>query len=225
MKMQWLYAIPLLYLGLLSGCATSGLSQDQIRQQFTEISKLEKSIVAADAADVDLLAPKSFSAAKSSLKEGLESAKNNDVKSANDYARLGLRSIAQANNDADRARSILDDVLAARNKAHKMGAKTLFPGELKMLEHKLKEVGSLVERREIEQAKIIRPGLRYTYLALELQSVKEGIVQLAEVAVKNAQNGGAEELAPKTFAKAKEQLALVRNTLDADRTQVDKAHA
>ena len=225
MNMQWIYAGSVLCIGLLSGCVSTGLSQDQIRQQFTEISKLEKSILAADAADVDLLAPKSFSAAQSSLKEGLKSAKNNDVKSANDYARLGLKSIAQANNDADRARGILDDVLAARNKAYKVGAKTLFPGELKMQEKKLKEVGSLVERNEIEQAKMIRPGLRDAYLALELQSVKEGTVQLAEVAVKNAQNDGAEELAPKTFAKAKEQLALVRSTLDADRTQVDKANA
>ena len=109
MNMQWLYAGSALCFGLLLGCGSSWLSPDQIRQQFTELSHLEKSIVAADAADVDLLAPKSFLDAKLSLKEGLKAAKNNDVKSANDYARLGLKSIAQANNDANRALAILDD--------------------------------------------------------------------------------------------------------------------
>jgi outer membrane protein OmpA-like peptidoglycan-associated protein len=186
---------------------------------------LEKSIADADATDVDLLAPKSFSSAKSSLKDGLNAAESNDVKSANNYAREGQKSIAQANTDADRARDILDDVLVARSQAYDVGAKTLYPDELKTQEKKLKDIGGLVERNKIEEAKRARPKLKDAYLALELKSVKEGTTQLAEVAVNNAKKYGAEELAPKTFAKAKEQLALGRSTLDADRTQVDKADA
>jgi outer membrane protein OmpA-like peptidoglycan-associated protein len=225
MKIQRLYGVFVLCLGLLSGCATTELSPDQMRQQFSDLARLERSIADADAADVDLLAPRSFTAARSNLEDGLDAAKSNDVGSANNYARQGLKSIAQANTDAGRARTILDDVLAARAKAYDAGAKTLFPDELKVQEVNLKEVGSLVERNKTEEAKRARPQLKDAYLALELKSVKEGTVQLAEVAVKNAKNGDAEDLAPKIFAKAKEQLALAVSTLNADRTQVDKANA
>jgi len=77
-------------------------------------------------------------------------------------------------------------VLAARIKAYGAGAKTLFPDELKVQEDNLRGVGNLVERNKTEEAKRARPLLKEAYLPLELKSVKEGTVQLAEVAVKNA---------------------------------------
>ncbi len=206
------------------GCATTQVSQEQIREKFSDLAKLEQNIAEAEAADVNLLAPGSFSSAKTSLGMATTAARKDQVESANKHARQGLKALEQANADAERARELLKEVLVARQRAYDAGAKTLFDEELRILETDLADAGNLVERNKVEDAKRARPELKDSFLALELKAVKEGTVQLAKAAVKNAASAGADDFAPKMYAKAEEQLLLATNTLDADRTQRDKAN-
>jgi len=217
--------IGVLILGfLLYGCASSPqLSQEQIQQQYSAIAQLEQAVKTAQLNNVNVLAPQGYASAERRLSDAYAAAKKGQTEAADKYAKQGLDSIQQATRDAGNSTDLLSEVLGARDKALKAGARELYPQELAVLERKLSKTAGLVEKGDVEDAKQIRPELRQSYAKLELNSIKEGTVQRAKAAISRARDNDADKLAPKTFKSAQESLAAAISVLEADRTARGRA--
>ncbi len=209
---------------VMTGCASQPkLTQDQIMSQYPQVQQLATALNQARSKNAELLAPKSYSKASDSLGRAMSSAERNNQKDATKAANEGLDVVKKINLDIEKSRNILSDVMQARDRAYAAGAATLQKESIADLDNDLKRIATLVEKGEVEKAKELRPELLAGYRKLELASLKQGTVELAKSAIVNAKQLGAKNLAPKTLARAEEQMGLAMTVLDADRSQTEKA--
>lgn len=213
-----------LVVSVMVGCASQPkLTQDQIMNQYPQVQRLEAALKEARSKGAELLAPQSYSSAINSLMSAMNEAESNNKQAADKAANEGLNTIKRLNSDSARSRDILSDVLQARDRAYAAGAATLQKEAITELDSDLKKTASLVENGDVEKTKKLRPELLAGYQKLELDALKQGTVDLAKSAIVNAKEQGAKKLAPKTLARAEEQMGLAMKVLDADRSQTEKA--
>jgi outer membrane protein OmpA-like peptidoglycan-associated protein len=226
MKTSSYIYIPLLIAVILAGCATAPkLTEEQVFAQYEQIAKLDKGLKDAAARDVDNLAPDGYRAAWKQLEEAVREARADRSGTAKSAANGGLQTLAKANQNAERSRELLREVLEARDRAYRAGCASVFPDSSEDLETDLRKVASLVERGRLEDAKQRRQRLIAGYEQLELVALQEGTVEAAQAAIEAARSKDAQKVAPKTFKLAEEEIALARSVLEADRSRTDKANA
>ena len=207
-----------------TGCASQAkLTQEQILNQHQEVASLNTALEQAKSKGAELLAPEGYASASKSLSKAMSAAENNNIDAAKSAANDGLKNITKLNRDTESSRKILAEVLQARERAFTAGAKTLQAEKLAELDNELKDTSALIENGKIEKAKQIRPELVQGYAQLELKGLKQNTQNLAKSSIATAKKQDAHKNAPKTFARAEEELALAVTILDADRTQTSKA--
>lgn len=209
------------------GACASGPSMtiDQITEQYAEIGTLQAGVQNAEAADAAELAPKGFEAASEKLDEAISAARDGDAFQANSLAAQGIKQLGKVNQDLERSKDVLREVLEVRERADEAGAPQMFPEKNAEMEASLRSTAALIERGDLEGAKKRRQSLIDGYAELELAALKGGIVEAAQAAIESAKEQDAKKYAPNTFKAATEELALARSILDADRTDTDKANA
>jgi len=211
----------------MGGCASSQpkLTQEQILDQYPMVENLDSAVRNARSKGAELLAPQSYNMTLDALESAMTAAHNNKIDTANMEASEGLRIINKVNSDTESNRKILSEVLSARERAIDAGVVSLQAEKLAELDEDLKATATLVEDGNIEKAKQRRPKLIKGYAQLELTTLKQGTADQAKSAIANAKKQGAKKYAPKTLARAEEEMALAVSILDADRSQTDKADA
>ena len=209
----------------MGGCASSQpkLTQEQVLDQYPQVVSLSSEVKNAKAKGSEYLAPESYATALKSLESAMNAAYSDKKDDVNEAATKGLKIIDKMKKDTDSSRQLLSEVLSARERAMKAGVATLQSEKLAKLDKDLKETSALIEEGEIEKAKQRRPKLLEGYTQLELTALKQGTADKAESAIASAKKQGAEKYAPKTIARAEEEMALAVTILDADRTQTAKA--
>ena len=209
----------------MGGCASSQpkLTQEQVLDQYPQVASLSSEVKNAKAKGSEFLAPESYATALKSLESAMDAAYNNKKDAASKAATKGLKVIDKMKKDTDNSRQLLSEVLSARERAMKVGAATLQSEKLAKIDKDLKETSTLIEEGDIEKAKQRRPKLLEGYTQLELTALKQGTADKAKSAIASAKKQGAEKYAPKTIARAEEEMALAVTILDADRTQTAKA--
>ncbi len=209
----------------MAGCASSQpkLTQEQVLDQYPQVASLSSEVKNAKAKGSEFLAPESYATALKSLESAMDAAYNNKKDAASKAATKGLKVIDKMKKDTDISRQLLSEVLSARERAMKVGAATLQSEKLAKIDKDLKKTGTLIEEGDIEKAKQRRPKLLEGYTQLELTALKQGTADKAKSAIASAKKQGAEKYAPKTIARAEEEMALAVTILDADRTQTAKA--
>ena len=208
----------------LGGCASQPqLTHEQVLEQYPSVSRLDAAYQQAGKDSAELLAPQSYAKAGEQLKRATKAARAQDREAASAAAAAGLQSITALQRDSQGSRELLADLLKQRDRAYNAGANTL-PGEqLAELDNALKATTALVEQGKLEQAKRSRPTLLAGYSRLELLALKQSTIDQARSAIGAAKQQGAKTFAPRTLARAEEEMALALSILDADRTQTDKA--
>ena len=209
----------------MGGCASSQpkLTQEQVLDQYPQVVSLSSEVKNAKAKGSEYLAPESYATALKSLESAMNAAYSDKKDDVNEAATKGLKIIDKMKKDTDSSRQLLSEVLSARERAMKAGVATLQSEKLAKLDKDLKETSALIEEGEIEKAKQRRPKLLEGYTQLELTALKQGTADKAKSAIASAKKQGAEKYAPKTIARAEEEMALAVTILDADRTQTAKA--
>ncbi len=212
---------------VLGGCVTSEpkLTQEQVLDQYPQVTKLDSAVKISKSKGAELFAPESYGKASESLKSAMDAAHNNEQESANEAAAEGLKIIDKLDNDTQKSRKILSDVVDARQRAIFAGVVSLQVDELTEMDSKLKQASALIENGNIEDAKQLRPELIEGYTQLELATLKIGTEELAKSAIADAKKSEAKKYAPKTIAQAEEKLTLAIAILESDRTQTDRANA
>jgi len=212
----------------VAGCATgSKLTRDEAMERHPGLAALEKSLSDAAAEGVSDLAPDGFREARKAADAALKAGLAGKGEEADHAAGRGQAALKKARDDAEHARDILRDVLAPREDARKAGAGELYGAEMSDLDGSLRDVARLVEQGRMEEAKARRAPLIDAYRGLELAALKKATDQQALVAIARAEAGGADKLAPKTLAQAREELDVARSILDANRkdTKLAAEHA
>jgi len=207
-----------------AGCATATrLTRDEAMQRHPDMGALEKALADAAAEGVSDLAPDGFRAARKAADAALEAGMAGKGEAAEHEAARGLGLLKKARDDAGRARDILADVLAPRADARKAGAADLYGAQMSDLDGRLRDVARLVEQGRMEEAKADRAPLIDAYRGLELDALKKAAGQSAVTAIAKAAADGADKLAPKTMAQAREELSVSRSILDANRKDTELA--
>ena len=226
MKTRSTLYFPFLIAVMLAACATGpSLTQEQILGEYEAIAKLDKGLKDAAAQGVDNLAPEGYRAAQQKLEEAVAEARADRSGTANSAANGGLQTLAKANENAALSRELLGEVLEARDRAYRAGCASVFPDGADDLDRDLRKLASLVERGRLKDARQRRQRLIAGYEQLELAALQEGTVEAAQAAIEDAKKKGADDIAPKTFKLAEEEMRLARSVLEADRSRTDKADA
>ncbi len=207
------------------GCAsTPTLSIDEIMTQYEQIAELEQGVKAAEGHGAEVLAPEGFASVSGQLDKAIAAARDEEAEEANSLAKGGLKALEKVNADVAQSADLMREVLEVRERADDAGAWDIYPDRAAKLEKSLAEAGTMIERGKLDDAKKRRQELIDGYAALELDALKEGMVEAAQASIANAKDAGAKKYAPKTFKAAEDEMALVSSILDADRTDTDRAN-
>lgn len=210
---------------VVCGCGGSQLSRGDILKHYDQVNQLSVEVADVEGKDASLLAPDGFSAAKELLDEAMEYAMDGQKEDANSAASEGLRVVGSVKSHMKTAREEFEETLATRERAKLEGAEGLYVDEFAAADSEFRDAATLIEENKVDKARERRTEIQELYAALELRALKEGKKAAAEAAVEHAEQMDADEWAPKTFHKAKEELKLVTSVLEADRTQKEKADA
>jgi len=211
----------------LGGCASSQpkLTQEEVMSQYPQVASLNTEVKDAQAKGSEYLSPESYDTARKSLESAMNAAHNNKKDDANEAAAKGLKVIDKMKKDTASSKQLLSEVLQARKRAMAAGVATLQAEKLAEMDKKLQKTSALIEEDNTEKAKQRRPELLEGYTQLELTALKQGTAEQAKSAIANAKKQGAEKYAPKTLARAEEEMTLAVTILDADRTKTEEADA
>lgn len=211
-----------LTLGLAS-CASRTLLSDQAAyQQYPVLPELHAQLTQGQADDLNVLSPQRFSMASKSYQDALNRGKAGDSK-ADSLAKQGLATLGEARENAQLATYHLDEVFAARKKALAANADKVTPDVFRQAESGMVNLTGLIEKGKLEEAKAGRSDIAKLYSKAELAALKGNIVDQARDAIAAAKRRDVDDLAPRTMALAQEEFQLALKTLDADRTDTQRA--
>ncbi|MCJ7616128.1 MAG: OmpA family protein [Desulfobacterales bacterium] len=227
-KQRVISVVLLLFLSLGIGCATTEKQQlsMEMYNKYKQIAILEENIIAAESNEVNTFAPKGFNSAKKLLNQSTDMARQGKGDQATLIAEKGLDRLNRADNDAQKSRNLLWEVVKNREQARKANAPNLFPDEYTRTEKTLLQATGLIETGNTEKAKELDTSLIKSYSELEIKSLKKtGVLAVAEATFAQLEINNAEDIAPRTFQQAKKELDFAMSILKADRTQTKKANA
>jgi OOP family OmpA-OmpF porin len=114
----------------------------------------------------------------------------------------------------------------AQNSSPKINysASSAAPAAFKKAETELAKVLALLEVGEDGKATRDVNALRNQYLDIELNSLKRNMLSVAEQALTNAKKNDLADIAPSTMAMAEDEYRLALTTIEADRTDTQKAN-
>lgn len=209
---------------LLGGCASSpSISEKDIFEQYPNISQASTLIQKANDDNLAFFAPEQMKEAQRVYEEALKDAKAGK----SDAAKLASEAVARAKAarvQADNAKYTFEEVLLAREKALVVNAATVSPEEFEEAEQTFAKAIAQLEFGQEAKAKRDIEALKNQYLAIELAALKKNMLSFAQKSVANAEKADLDDVAPRTVAKAKDELKLAMDTLEANRTDTAKAN-
>lgn len=210
---------------LAAACSTTGsLGRNDVLRHYDSVARLDNGVTNARARNAPLLAPQQFARVERDLNSAIDAGKRADKIEAQAAADKGLKELSTLDENMERNRGVLEEVMTTRARAERHGAASLFEEEFVDTDKDLREVAILLEKREQKEAAERRPDLISRYAALELKALQEGLIAAAEGTISRADEDGAGEYAPTTLAEARQELSLARSVLKADRTQIEKSN-
>jgi outer membrane protein OmpA-like peptidoglycan-associated protein len=189
-----------------------------------QIERLEYDLSKARKEQVNILAPTGFTKAEASL---IDAKKKLDrgVKASKVLNKVeeGGAYLQQAEQMAKRSRSVLADVIKARELARAAGA-TSFGADYAKAEEQFLKLTKSVEEDKLKRARKNREKVSEAYRQLELRAIKEQTIGQARILIKQAEKEGARKRAPKTYAVAQKKLKEVDAFISKHRYQKLKMH-
>jgi outer membrane protein OmpA-like peptidoglycan-associated protein len=213
-----------LAIALLGGCASSpSISDQDIFQQFPNISEANTLLEKATDDNLAFFAPEQMKEANRVYSSALKDAKAGKT-SASELAKEAVARANAARVQSNKAKYTFEEVLVAREKALSVNAATASPEEFEEAEETFSKAIAQLELGQEAKAKRDIEEIKNKYLAIELAALKKNMLSFAQKAVSEAEDADLDDIAPRTIAKAKDELKLAINTLEANRTDTAKAN-
>ncbi len=217
------YPLVLLTL-MLQGCTTAPmLSEQQVVTHYDRVAELDQKLRDDRTSGLYLLAPNGYAAAESKLNEAISLGRTKRDGQVNELVTQGLALVDKARANVTTSKSLMREVLVARDLAIDAGAESMYPEEFSALDNKLRKASMKVEEGDLERAKEWRPEMLQGYATVELEALKQDATEQAHKDIMDAVEEEADDFAPKTLKLAREELALAVAVLETNRTQRQKA--
>jgi OOP family OmpA-OmpF porin len=198
---------------LLGSCGGKQLKVETISKSedpVALVNQLDNQLKNAQENQVDILAPGWFAKAKGSSQEARKKLEAGDeISEILLNISYGRAQLQRGEELALLSRTVLGDVIKARDDALAAGADSLGPDYNRVEEQFLKITGA-IEKNNLDWADRNKESVNQAYRQLELQAIKENSLGEARKLIQQAENEGAKKISP-------EALALAQSTLkDAD---------
>lgn len=191
-----------------------------------EVGKLDSQIRNGEQEQQDLLAPKSFAAAKKFRDKAVLG------RSENRAQKTILHDVAVSQSYLDKARETsgisrkwLQEVIAARQFALEGGANTEFPKELASIDKQLVDMTEDIESNDTSDVESGRKAIENKYRDLERTSIKSKKLASAYNTIEAAKGEGAAKLTPETLVWAERRLREDSANIDANLRNADQVNA
>ena len=183
-----------------------------------EVKKLEADLDQANAAQVNVLAPKNYEQARDALKDARKSLESkDDAKEVLKEVAEGRAYLKRAQEFAKVGTDNMAEVVKTRQLALDAGAKDSYAQDFRKADDKLKDVSEDIEKNKPENAMKNRDELLSAYLDLELRGIKRKNLAEAEGLVKDADRKDAKKWAPRTYAVAQKSIDDAEAFITANR--------
>lgn len=216
--------IPLILASAITvGCASNkSLTQDEAFQAYPSLAKLQQQVDDANQNNLNILSPKAYLEATNALAKAQKMA----LKGKDDTQKVasqGLASLDVGIDNSEKAKDVFEYVLAQRERTMNAYGDTKQNFSFQKAEKLLLELTTKFENKEFDEAKAGRSELIQMYADLELKAVKGNVLEEVKKEVARAKDANLDDVAPKTFKLAIEELDLAISTLDIDRNDTKKA--
>jgi OOP family OmpA-OmpF porin len=216
--------IPIILASVITvGCANNkSLSQDEAFQAYPSLAKLQQQVDDANQNNLDILSPKAYlEATKALAKANKMALKGKD--DTQKVASQGLTSLDIGIDNSEKAKDVFEDVLAQRQRTINAYGDTKQNFSFQEAEKLLLKLTTQFENKEFDAAKAGRAELIQKYAELELKAVKSNVLEQVKKEIALARDANLDDIAPKTFKLAIEELDLAISTLNIDRNDTVKA--
>jgi len=221
-SIKWLMVLSLLLFPLLwSGCrggqvpvSPAPLTDDSPQYQYQQ---LEKDLAEARQQQVDVLAPATFAEANANLVDaGKAMEKGTELSGILLKISYGRTQLQNAKERAQIARTVLDDVIKARDLANKAGAASI--GEdYEKVEKDFLKLTSEIEKDNLSWVQRHKMGVTSAFDQLELRAIKNQALSKVRETLTLAKKEKAEEYAPQTLQVAQARLQEVDDFINGQR--------
>lgn len=208
----------------LSSCSSVHHKRADILDRKDSIAVLQGKIEKALLADVNILAPESFSKTKNLLDKAMrEAQRSTDSIAGNQTAVEGLAALEKAEKISEETRPILSHTLEKRTRARAAQAHILFPQEYAKLDQELTYAARALEEGRHQEGIGKNAALATAFENLEMKAVKESVVSRASSAYDEAVRAHALRLAPITMQKAKSEIDIAKQIIEVEKDNREKA--
>lgn len=208
---------------IVVGCASNKtLSTAEAFKAYPSLSKLQKQVDDANANNLRILSPNAYKEATKTLEKAHKLA----LKGKDDTQKMssqGLAILEIGSENSTKAKDVFEDVLAQRERAIAAYGGSAQSIGFKDAEELLLKLTTQFENKEFDQAKAGRSELIQKYADLELKAVKSNVLEEVKKEIALAKDANLDDIAPKTFKLATEELELAISTLNIDRNDTEKA--
>lgn len=213
-----------LSLALIAGCATKAtLSENEMMQQFPTLNQASVLLEKANDENLAFYSPEQIKAAQRAFDDAMKQAKSGKS-SASTAAKEAVARVNAAMKQSDKAKYTFEEVFTARDKALSANADTLVADEFNDSEKQFKKMLAQFELGEEDRAKRDINEVKNQYLATELAALKTNMLSIAEGTIAKASKQDLDDVSPILVAQAKDEYQLAVNTLEADRSDTQKAN-
>jgi outer membrane protein OmpA-like peptidoglycan-associated protein len=209
---------------LLGGCAsTSTLSTNAVFQQYPAVSEAQSLITKAKEDNLAFYSPEQMKEANRVYENALKDAKADKI-SATELAEEAVARVNAARAQSNKVKYTFEEIFIAREKAMQVNAQSVASEQFNDAEKMLAKAIAQLEIGEDAKAKRDIEAIKNQYLEIELNALKKNMLSFAKQAVADAQERDLNDIAPRTFVQAQDELKLAQDTLDANRTDTAKAN-
>lgn len=207
---------------LLFLAAASLLAQDNLQQQlFGEANAL---LDQAKEKKADLIAPNSFSRGMGYYNDATAAyGKQERLEDIRDKVKNAMIYLAKALDQCKIAEVTLSAAMAARTDASSAGAPTHSAEHWNRAEEQFNRAARSLEDGSLDDAKRRAAEAEATYRTAELEAIKSNYLSPARTLLKQAEEIGARDNAPKTYARAQLLASQVEALLKQNRYDTDEA--
>ena len=210
---------------LLASCGGKQLKVEPISKSENPgdlVNQLGSELKNSQENQVDILSPGWFAKAKSSFQEASKKLEAGDeISEILLNISYGRAQLHRAEELALLSRTVLRDVIEARNDALAAGADNL-GRDYNRVEEQFLEITGAIEENNLDWADRKKESVHRAYRQLELQAIKERHLGEARKLILQAENEGAKKIAPKALALAQSTLREADAYISEHRYEIEK---
>ncbi len=220
MNLRFRTVIMILVTGIYAGCSSEPkVNELQITSDpQVELERVDQNLKNAQAAQIDVLSPKNFIAAKDSWQNAVKArSENKDQKKILHEISVSQAYLDKAVEVSKVSRQVLSGPIEARRDAQSAKVNKYFLKEMTEADKNLRAVTRRIEENDTASAVAQSEALESKYRDLELKSIKREYLDGPQLAIQQAIKEDAKKLTPQTLTLTEKKYSDDEHLIERNR--------